>query len=165
MQIRELVGKVFNQYFWRYLYCDIRDWFFPRQRWLTKEIPNYWCDKVELIPLTLFKSLEHFVEVEKGFENMLAQIQDAQDRPIEYSDAEDRIATYQEVYDDLKAAYEWGKQRSKFESDTLNMYSADDDKETQKEVLQVICRREEYAEEQTINHMSNIVKHSRYLWT
>ena len=36
----------------------------PRQKWLTKKIPNTWCDKVELIPLCLFEMIKHFVEDE-----------------------------------------------------------------------------------------------------
>jgi len=46
------------------LYYLIRDFFSPQQRWLTKKIPNHWCDKTELIPLCLFTMLKHFVEEE-----------------------------------------------------------------------------------------------------
>jgi hypothetical protein len=41
----------------------------PRQKWLTKKIPNSWCDKVTLVPDVNFAMIVHFVEGEKCFEN------------------------------------------------------------------------------------------------
>lgn len=49
---------------------ELRAWFNPRQKWLTKKIPNTWYDKVELIPLCLFEILKHFVEKEEGLESI-----------------------------------------------------------------------------------------------
>jgi hypothetical protein len=43
---------------------DVKNYFTPKQKWLTKKIPNHWCDKVELIPICLFEMLVHFVEKE-----------------------------------------------------------------------------------------------------
>lgn len=37
---------------------------FPRQRWLTKQIPRTWCDKTGLIPLVLYSAVIHLVEAE-----------------------------------------------------------------------------------------------------
>jgi hypothetical protein len=51
------------------LTVDIREFFFPRQRWLTGKIPNHWCDKVELLPILIFESLIHYVEVEQGLDS------------------------------------------------------------------------------------------------
>lgn len=45
-------------------YYAIRDWFFPRHRWLTKRIPNGWCDKDTIIEICLFESVKHFIEPE-----------------------------------------------------------------------------------------------------
>ena len=50
-------------------YYFLRDWFSPRQKWLTKDIPNHWSDKTALIPQLLIKCLIHFVEEEKCFAN------------------------------------------------------------------------------------------------
>jgi hypothetical protein len=41
----------------------------PRQRWLTKQIPNEWNDKVTLIRDLNFAMIVHFIEDEKCFEN------------------------------------------------------------------------------------------------
>jgi hypothetical protein len=41
----------------------------PRQKWLTKQIPNSWCDKVNLVTDINFAMIVHFVEGEKCFEN------------------------------------------------------------------------------------------------
>jgi hypothetical protein len=41
----------------------------PRQKWLTKQIPNEWCDKVTLIVDVNFSMVVHFVEKEECFEN------------------------------------------------------------------------------------------------
>jgi hypothetical protein len=56
--------RVLYPYFWKEIKSKISSFFFPRQKWLTKKIPNSWCDKVELIPLVLFAVLEHYVETE-----------------------------------------------------------------------------------------------------
>lgn len=41
----------------------------PRQKWLTKQIPNSWCDKVTLVRDVNFAMVVHFIEGEKCFEN------------------------------------------------------------------------------------------------
>jgi hypothetical protein len=53
---------------WYQLWHSIKCFFNPRQRWLTKKIPNHWCDKVELIRIVLFESLVHYVDEEKCFD-------------------------------------------------------------------------------------------------
>lgn len=62
--------NIFNIYFWKNIKTNISCFFFPRQRWLTKKIPNQWCDKVELIRLVLFECLVDYVEGEKCFERL-----------------------------------------------------------------------------------------------
>ena len=61
-------SKFLNPWFWLYCWTDIKCFFNPRQRWLTKKIPNHWCDKVELIRIVLFESLVHYVDEEKCFD-------------------------------------------------------------------------------------------------
>jgi hypothetical protein len=41
---------------------NVTAFFRPRQRWLTKIIPNTWADKPWLIPEILYASVIHFVE-------------------------------------------------------------------------------------------------------
>ena len=60
--------NIFDIYFWKDIKTIISCFFFPRQRWLTRKIPNHWCDKVELIKLVLFECLIDYVEGEKCFE-------------------------------------------------------------------------------------------------
>jgi len=48
-------------------YDNLCYWLNPRQKWLTKEIPNHWSDKTYLIPKILTTCLIHFVEEEKCF--------------------------------------------------------------------------------------------------
>lgn len=57
--------------FWRHdVVYPVTSWFNPKQKWLTREIPNTWCDKVELVPRLLFACLIHFVEKEKGLNQL-----------------------------------------------------------------------------------------------
>lgn len=46
------------------IYDAIRYAINPRQRWLTKQIPKDWCDKVSLIPTLNFAMVVHFVDGE-----------------------------------------------------------------------------------------------------
>jgi hypothetical protein len=50
------------------VYYAIRDFFLPRQKWLTKKIGNGWCDKVEILRIVAFESIVHFIEQEKAFD-------------------------------------------------------------------------------------------------
>ena len=61
-------SKFLNPWFWSGCWVDIKCLFNPRQKWLTKKIPNHWCDKVELIRIVLFECLVDFVDGEKCFE-------------------------------------------------------------------------------------------------
>lgn len=51
-------------------YWEVRDWIFPKQRWLYKTIPNHWTDKCELTWICLSEMLVHFVEKEDGLESI-----------------------------------------------------------------------------------------------
>jgi hypothetical protein len=57
---------LFSSFYWLDIRYKISAFFKPRQKWLTKTIPNTWCDKVSLIPHLLFTCLVHYVEDEKG---------------------------------------------------------------------------------------------------
>lgn len=50
------------------LYWKIHDFFFPKQKWLTKAIGKSWKDKDAIIQDTLFACVVHFVEEEDGLE-------------------------------------------------------------------------------------------------
>jgi hypothetical protein len=51
------------------LWDKVRYFCNPRQKWLTKQIPNEWQDKVSLIKDVNFAMIVHFVEGEKCFEH------------------------------------------------------------------------------------------------
>lgn len=52
-------------------YWSIRNFFFPKQRWIKKYIRYYnWCDKDALIQDFNFAMIVHFVEEEKCFEKI-----------------------------------------------------------------------------------------------
>ena len=57
---------LFNGFYWSDIKYSISAYFNPRQKWLTKTIPNRWCDKTSLIPHLLFTCLVHYVEKEEG---------------------------------------------------------------------------------------------------
>lgn len=84
-----------NSYTRSRVWNNICAWFNPRQRWLTKVIPNTWTDKTELIPRLLFTCLIDFVESEEG----LSQLN---------MDWEDELAqghVTQEYIDDINKCY------------------------------------------------------------
>lgn len=58
-----------HKYFWRELWRKIRDFFCPKNKWLTKVIPNGWHDKPELLEKVMFAFLVDFVENEGGENN------------------------------------------------------------------------------------------------
>lgn len=56
--------------FWYDSYWKIHDFFFPKQKWLTKKvIGRSWKDKPELIADILFECVINFVEKEKGVDD------------------------------------------------------------------------------------------------
>ena len=66
--LKNILNTLSNIYWWADRKREIQSFFNPRQKWLTKKIPNQWCDKVELLKLVAFESIVHFVEEEKCFE-------------------------------------------------------------------------------------------------
>lgn len=61
----KILKRITNKHFWWDLRYDIGNFFKPRQKWLTKTIPNSWKDKPELIRDILFECIIHYVESEK----------------------------------------------------------------------------------------------------
>ena len=161
MSVREFVEMLFNRYTYYNGYRAVVDWFFPKQRWLTRKIPNHWCDKVELIPRVLFASIIHFVEKEDGLEMLRLQIRElAQDAAI-VPDFADRMAECQNVIEVVEAAYSWAKQRDAFEEETWDNIPD----EPLLASLNYYRNREEYGIDKDIKHMTDIVRVHRYLWT
>jgi hypothetical protein len=63
-KLARMFRKYTNSHYWFEFRYNIKCFFYPQQEWLTDEIPNTFCDKVELIPKILFTCLTHYIEVE-----------------------------------------------------------------------------------------------------
>ena len=64
------MNAIMNPFWWKMKWYNIRAWFNPHQKWLTKKIPNTYCDCVDLPWICLSEMLIHFVEVEDGLESI-----------------------------------------------------------------------------------------------
>lgn len=145
------IKRLFNSFFWKYdVWYPLCSWFNPRQKWLTKLIPNTWMDKPELIKDILFACLVHYVEEEKGIQNPELYDDDLKAGYIsqEYYDSIVTTNTeLQEVYDYIK------NERPKLESihqweNTTAMIAH----------MDLVGSKDMWA-------MTTIVKHSPCLWT
>lgn len=96
---------VFNRFFYNNLKDSIEAWFNPRQKWLTRNIPNTWCDKTTLIPQLLFECLVHYVEEEKGLQDQLDWTSDLKDGHV----TQDYLDTIYKRDAALRSAYNYIK--------------------------------------------------------
>lgn len=56
---------VFNSHWWKdFYYEQISSRLWPRNRWLTKQIPRTWVDKDTIMEITILACLKHYVEPE-----------------------------------------------------------------------------------------------------
>jgi len=105
LRVFKTPSLLFHKYYWMDLRYQIKSWFNPRQKWLTKDIPNTWCDKVTLIPHLLFSCLVHFVEEEKGLQDEYDWSDDIAKGYVtqQYVDKNNKI------YSDLRKVYNYIK--------------------------------------------------------
>ena len=174
-----------NSYFWWDLKYQISAWFNPRQKWLTKTIPNTWCDKTTLIPDLLFTCLIHYVEDEKGLQDEIDWGEDLKAGYVsqEYIDTiKTRSALFRAVYNYVKT------ERSELEaahdnsypiplSPTKDLFTKNEDgNRTMRSCLTVYGmpyaeayaetnRLEKLIEEKDLWAMNTIVKYYQYMWT
>lgn len=146
---------------------DICAWFKPRQKWLTKVIPNTWCDKTELVPRLLFTILTDFVENENGLDQLT--IDWDKERAFVSQKYIDDVMT---SYGELKEAYEYVKyERDKLLKAHLDSYPDIDLTDTLalKQPYEIAYREnnrlEKELEEKDLKAMMTIVKHHQILWT
>ena len=97
-----------HPYFWRELKYKIRDYFFPRNKWLFKKIGNGYCDSYGLVDIVLFEILVHFVEVEKGLDSILNKDSLAGDIKNGYF-SEDYRNQQLKIREELEIAYDYIK--------------------------------------------------------
>ena len=176
---------LFNSFYWWDLKYKIQAFFNPRQKWLTKSIPNTWCDKVSLVPHLLFTCLVHYVEDENGLQDQ-----------IDWSDDLEKGYTSQEYVDnvkstdsELRSVYNYIKtERPQLEDQYNNSYPTPNSKGgdffvqdadgrytmrscedlyglSYEEAYAETHRLEKLIEEKDMSAMLTIVKHYQRLWT
>jgi hypothetical protein len=126
------------------LWLSIKDLFSPKQRWLTKKIPNHWMDKPELIQLVLFETLIDYVENEEGLKD---QFDFSEDLQAGYIDQK-YIDNVKAVDGELRRVYNYIKNERQTLEENWDSYKD----------LQELERRD-------LEAMTTIVKYSGYLWT
>ena len=145
--------RLFSRYFWSNQWYKITAFFNPRQKWLTKHIPNTWQDKPELIQDILFACLIHYVEGEEGLHNASFYEQDLKDGHLsqEYYDRS------VEMNNDLREIYNY----IKVERPVLVSKISIDDQ------IDIVAwlKAESTLNDKDIWAMTVIVKYSKYLWT
>jgi len=96
----------FNSFRRSWAWADVRAFFNPRQKWLTKQIPKTWCDKTELVPLVLFAILIDFVESEKGCDQL--NVDWSEDIAKGYVTPE-YVDSVKRIYSELLEVYHYAK--------------------------------------------------------
>jgi hypothetical protein len=131
--------------FWRDdVILPITTWFNPRQKWLTRIIPNRWCDKPELIQLVLFETLIDFVENEKGLSQLdIDWKKELEDKHV----SQEYVDNVFKVYTELRDVYNYIKNERRTFEESLDW-----------KVERELDRRD-------LEAMTTIVKYSGYLWT
>ena len=145
------IKRAFSKYFWDDIWYKITAFFNPRQKWLTKHIPNTWKDKPELIQDILFACLIHYVEEEKGLRDASFYEEDLKDGHLSQEHYDQSVT----LNNDLREVYDYIKvERPVLESNVNH----------QTDVV-VWLNAENTLYDKDIWAMSVIVKYSKYLWT
>lgn len=153
--------KIFSKYFWRDIKYKIRDYFWPRQKWLLRNVPKHWCDKVELIPILLFEILVHFVEEE--MDNVSWDWQAEVDAGRISQKEADKVKT---VGAEIRDVYNYIKfVRPNLQIQLDNSYFSFSQKGTYEELYAETNRLEKFIEEQDEWAMQTILANRLYLWT
>jgi hypothetical protein len=176
---------LFNSFFWWDVRYRISAFFNPRQKWLTKTIPNTWCDKVSLIPHLLFTCLIHYVEKEEGLSDNYDYTEDLEKGYVSQQYVDSVLETDRE----LRAVYNYIKvERPQLEEQHENSYPTPTSKATDffvkgadghytmrsceelygfpyKEAYAETHRLEALLEEKDAWAMNTIVKHYQKMWT
>jgi hypothetical protein len=148
----------------------VKDWFNPRQKWLTNVIPNHWCDKTQLVPICLFQILINFVEEENGLDQLNV---DWEDEIKNGHCSPEYVASVMLYCTELKAVYDYiTAERLVLEQAFVDSYPEVDisgNGFSTKEPFEVAYREnnrlEKLLEEKDMHAMMTIVKHRKILWT
>ena len=177
---------LFNSFFWWDVRYRISAFFNPRQKWLTKTIPNTWCDKVTLIPHLLFACLTHYVEDEKGLQDHTDWTEDLEKGYI----SQEYVDSVKNTDNELREVYNYIKtERPELEKQHENSYPTPSSKAINdifvkeedgnctmrsceelygmpyKEAYAEVRRLEALIEEKDMWAMKTIIKHYQKMWT
>ena len=177
---------LFNSFYWDDLRYKISAFFKPRQKWLTKTIPNTWCDKTALIPHLLFTCLTHYVEDEKGLQDHTDWTEDLEKGYI----SQEYVDSVKNTDNELREVYNYIKtERPELEKQHENSYPTPSSKAindlfikeedgnctmrsceelygmSYKEAYAEVHRLEALIEEKDMWAMNTIVKHYQKMWT
>jgi hypothetical protein len=179
------LSLIFNSFFWWDLKYQISASFNPRQKWLTKSIPNTWCDKTTLIPHLLFECLIHYVEKEEGLRDQTDWSEDLKAGYV----SQEYINTLKTRDTLLRAVYNYVKtERTELEaaggdsypiplSPTKDLFFKNEDGNrtmrscddvygmSYAEAYAEANRLEKLIEEKDLWAMNIIVQYHQYLWT
>ena len=177
---------LFNSFYWWDFRYKLEAFFNPRQKWLTKTIPNTWCDKVTLIPHLLFSCLIHYVEDEKGLQDHIDWTEDLEKGYI----SQEYVDSVKNTDNELREVYNYIKtERPELEKQHKNSYPTPSSKEindlfvkvedgnytmrscedlygmSYKEAYAETYRLEALIEEKDMWAMNTIIKHYQKMWT
>lgn len=156
--------KLIANQFWRSdVILPITAWFNPRQKWLTKVIPNTWCDKTELIPRINFAVLVDFVESEKG----LSQLDiDWEDELKNGYVSQEYVDSVIHTYTELKDVYNYIKyERPSLEKAHDESYPELNAQGSYYEIYAETNRLEKLIEDRDTWALTKIIEHRGVLWT
>lgn len=68
-------------YKYKDIWWKIRDWFNPRQKWLTKKISNHWVDKDIIFEICILEGIKHFIEGEHALGENMCYFESSQSDP------------------------------------------------------------------------------------
>ena len=151
-----------NKILARFTYRRMHDWFyrniectmFPKQRWLNKDIPKTWTDKVWLIPHVNFTMVLHFVEQENCFET------------VDYTNSSEIHAKFEK---ELRECYDYIKfKRAEYEKKIEESYPSAEmsvnASATYEEAYGEVNRLEKELEELDTKWLVWIVENRNFFW-
>ena len=161
---------IFNRYWWReYWYSQISSRIWPRQRWLTQQIPRTYRDKDTLIELCVLECLKDYIEGEEALGKDMCHFQSSQEDP-EYpswqKDTDREVKHYYELTTQKLVALEkeleveWGKIPSRGLRDINNSKPGD-----YEQMYGSVDRLEKEIYDLQTEIMVWVVKNRNILWT
>lgn len=158
MNFGMMLSSIVSEQFWCDLYWKLHNLFFPKQRWLTKQIPRAYTDTADILRICIFGCLRNFVECEDGLLHLNTALNSAAPPDQE---------KYRTAILELSSAYDWLQSRAAFEAAIAE--TARDSRILEKEdersaaVTAWAHAQEEYERREQL-HMESIVRHSSLMW-